>query len=320
MKKLVLYAFNGMNGFVFNVPQSIFQMRLENMPLFEVKIASLDGAEVRTDLGTIIPVDGDLSLFQWADILVIAGGHLEDVPDARLLEGLQAANAQGKMLVGLCYGAYALAYAGLLDHRPAATHWLAETDFQTRFPKVLLDNNSLYCHSDNLVTSAGAAAGLDCCLYLLRHFYGAKVANQIARTLVTAPHRNGGQAQFIQAPVPHSTQDQKINQILELLKQNLAQAHRLDDLAARLNMSRRTFTRHFQKATGMSFLAWLNRERLNCSQQLLEETSLSIEQIASETGFGTAANFRGQFKAAFKIAPAQWRATFRQSDANLSPL
>ena len=223
---------------------------------------------------------------------------------------LQKAVQRGAHITALCYGTYALAYAGLLDGRTAATHWLAEDDFVRRFPKIHLDTNRLYVEDDNFLTSAGAAGGLDCCLYLIRKIHGATVANDLARTLVAAPHREGGQAQFIHRPVERRTADDKINHLLDELRQNLATPYRLDDLAKKLAVSRRTFIRHFSQATGMNFGEWFTTERLWQAQDLLENTDLPIERIAEQSGFGSAANLRLQFKAKFKINPNAWRKVF----------
>ena len=237
--KIVLYAQSGMNDFVFNIPFSVFQTTYRNHPLFDLKICSDDSKDV------------------------IAGWrNIEEAPTPELSAHLQKAVQRGAHITALCYGTYALAYTGLLDGRTAATHWLAEDDFVRRFPKIHLDTNRLYAEDGNFLTSAGAAGGLDCCLYLIRKIHGATVANDLARTFVAAPHREGGQAQFIHRPVERRTADDKINHLLDELRQNLATPYRLDDLAKKLAVSRRTFIRHFSQATGMNFGEWFTTERL----------------------------------------------------------
>lgn len=309
--KIVLYAQSGMNDFVFNIPFSVFQTTYRNHPLFDLKICSDDSKDVITALGASIPVHGGLDLTEEADIIVIAGWrNIEEAPTPELSAHLQKAVQRGAHITALCYGTYALAYTGLLDGRTAATHWLAEDDFVRRFPKIHLDTNRLYVEDGNFLTSAGAAGGLDCCLYLVRKIHGATVANDLARTLVAAPHREGGQAQFIHRPVERRTADDKINHLLDELRQNLATPYRLNDLAKKLAVSRRTFIRHFSQATGMNFGEWLTTERLWQVQDLLENTDLPIERIAEQSGFGSAANLRLQFKAKFKINPNAWRKVF----------
>ena len=309
--KIVLYAQSGMNDFVFNIPFSVFQTTYQGNPLFNLKIFSDDGQDVSTAFGASIPTHGGLDLMEEADIIVIAGWRdIEEAPTPELAENLQLAAKRDAHIVALCYGTYALAYTGLLDGRSAATHWLAENDFVRRFPKIHLDTNRLYAEDGNFLTSAGAAGGLDCCLYLIRKIHGATVANDLARTLVAAPHREGGQAQFIHRSVEHRTADDKINRLLDEIRQDLAATYRLDDLAKKLAVCRRTFIRHFSQATGVNFGEWLTTERLWQVQDLLENTDLPIERIAEQSGFGSAANLRLQFKAKFKINPNAWRKVF----------
>ena len=261
--KIVLYAQSGMNDFVFNIPFSVFQTTYQGNPLFNLKIFSDDGQDVSTAFGASIPTHGGLDLMEEADIIVIAGWRdIEEAPTPELAENLQRAAKRDAHIVALCYGTYALAYTGLLDGRSAATHWLAENDFVRRFPKIHLDTNRLYAEDGNFLTSAGAAGGLDCCLYLIRKIHGATVANDLARTLVAAPHREGGQAQFIHRSVEHRTADDKINRLLDEIRQDLAATYRLDDLAKKLAVCRRTFIRHFSQATGVNFGEWLTTERL----------------------------------------------------------
>ena len=213
-------------------------------------------------------------------------------------------------MVGLCYGAYVLAYAGLLDGKRASTHWMAEQDFKLRFPQVQLDMNALYVDDDGLITSAGTGAGLDCCLYIVRKFYGQKTANKVARMMVVPPHREGGQAQFIEQPLAPSTQDARINLLLDHLRQHLNQVHSVDALAQRAAMSRRTFTRHFSKATGMSLGDWLINERLQRTRELLESTTLPVEAISDLVGFQNPTSLRQHFKRKNQVSPSEWRRTF----------
>lgn len=309
--KTVLYAQSGMNDFVFNIPFSLFQTTYQGKPLFNLKICCDDGNSVTTALGAAIPVHGGLDLMEHADIVVIAGWRdIDEAPAPELTARLQQAAARGAYITALCYGTYALAYAGLLDGKTAATHWMAEADFVRRFPQIRLDTNRLYVEDGNFLTSAGAAGGLDCCLYLVRKIHGATATNELARTFVAAPHREGGQAQFIHRPVQSRTADDKINRLLDEVRQNLAAPHRLDDLAEKLAVSRRTFIRHFAQAVGMNFGEWLTAERLWRVQDLLENTDLPIERIAEQSGFGSAANLRLQFKAKFKTSPNAWRKVF----------
>ncbi|MDU1083903.1 MAG: helix-turn-helix domain-containing protein, partial [Leclercia adecarboxylata] len=164
---------------------------------------------------------------------------------------------------------------------------------------------------DNIITSAGTAAALDCCLYIIRQRFGSEVANQIARRMIVPPHREGGQAQFIAQPVPETTRDARINNLIDYLQRNISQPLNLDTLAESVAMSRRTLTRHFMKATGMSVASWITAERLRRSQLLLESSNLPIEAVAEQVGYLSAVTLRQQFKARFGVSPAEWRKTFR---------
>lgn len=226
---------------------------LANEPLFDLKIVA-EQPEISLSGGSVVQADCDLSLLETADIIIVpTWNDFDEKPTAALQTALQQANACSAMLVGLCLGTYALAYSGLLDGKRAATHWMGEADFHQRFPQVRLDLNALYVQQGNLMTSAGTAAGLDCCLAIVREIYGVKTANHLARLFVTPPHREGGQAQFIEQPVPRKTPDENINELLDNIRKNLQAVYFIDEIANRLSMSRSTFTRHFCKATGQSF-------------------------------------------------------------------
>lgn len=300
--------------FHFSVPYMVFSIALPEGPLFELLIITPDGKPLASERAMTVLPDGGLELLDAVDIAVVPGWHdLSEPPPPELSEALFRCHERGAHVVGLCYGTYALAYAGLLDNKRASTHWLAEQDFLKRFPKVNLDTNALYVEDNRLVTSAGTAAGLDCCLFLVREYYGAKTANTLARLMVVPPHREGGQAQFIEQPVAISTQDAHINRLLDYLREHLADTHSIDELAARTAMSRRTFTRHFQKATGMTVMEWLVGERLRQGRELLEGTSLSVEAIAERIGFHTATSFRQHFKQRHHVSPRVWRKTFGEN-------
>ena len=193
-----------------------------------------------------------------------------------------------------------LAEAGLLDGRAATTHWHWAQEFSARFPEVRLDPDVLYLDEGDVITSAGTAASLDCCLYLLRQWCGAEAANRVARRLVVAPHRQGGQAQFIEQPIAASPRDNRLASVLAWVAGHLDATHSVDSLAARAAMSRRSFTRHFQKATGTTVLQWLLHQRLGHVRRLL---------------FGSAVAMRKHFVAALGLSPAAYRRQFRSAAA-----
>jgi transcriptional regulator GlxA family with amidase domain len=310
---VALIAYPNFSPFHFAVPYLVFNSELPEGRLFDLKIVSSGAQPLAAERALTVQPDGGLELADTADIIVVPGwDDLNSPPEADLVDVLKRAHARGAHVVGLCYGAYALAYAQLLNGKRAATHWMAEQDFGTRFPCVKLDLNALYVEEERLITSAGTGAGLDCCLYIVREYYGPKVANQVARTMVIPPHREGGQAQFIEQPMAVSTQDAQINRLLDFLRENLDRQHTIDDLSVRAAMSRRTFTRHFGKATGMTLVDWLVNERLRRTRELLETTSLSVEKISEMAGFQTAVSFRQHFKKRFQVSPRDWRRTFGQ--------
>ncbi|WP_336995494.1 MULTISPECIES: GlxA family transcriptional regulator [Leclercia] len=317
-RSVVVIATPGFSPFHVSVPCIIFGTILAGEALFDVKICAEQPGAIASDIGVSMNVEHGLGVLDSADIIIVPfWNHPEKSPSQNLMEALSEAWLRGAEIVGLCLGTYVLAYAGLLDNRRAATHWECERDFRTRFPAVRLDTNSLYVSDERLITSAGTAAGIDCCLNIVRQHYGSQLANRAARRMVIPPYREGGQAQFIERPVPETTSDLKINDLLAYLRRNLAQPHDLDSLAHFTGMSRRTFTRHFFKATGMSPGDWLTYERLQFSQQLLETTDHTVETIAGLCGFQAPVSFRQSFRSRFDVSPTEWRRRFRGTRAPL---
>ncbi|MFB2683598.1 GlxA family transcriptional regulator [Shewanella mangrovisoli] len=254
-----------------------------------------------------------MDFLEYCDIIVVPYWRTTDErPNEKLLNALCRAHARGALVVGLCLGGYVLAYAGLLAGKRAATHWELEQDFSQRFPEVSLGTNALYVEDSGVITSAGTAAGIDCCLYVFRKYFSSTIANRVARRMVVPPYRDGGQAQFIDQPIPVTTSDLRINALMDNIRRNINQKYSLDELADSVMMTRRTFTRKFNRATGMSFGEWLTAERLNLAQDLLESTDLSIEQIVAETGFSSVLIFRDKFKERYEVTPNRWRKTFHQ--------
>lgn len=313
---VALVAYPNFSPFHFSVPYLVFSAAFADGPLFELKIVSAGAKALTSERAMTVQPDGGLELAETADIVIVPGWDALDArPAPELVDALVRAHARGANVVGLCYGAYVLAYAGLLDGKRASTHWMAEKDFCARFPRVKLDMNALYVEEDRLITSAGTGAGLDCCLYIVREYYGPKIANKVARTMVIPPHREGGQAQFIEQPMAASTEDSQVNRLLDYLRENIGKQHSIDDLAARAAMSRRTFTRHFHKATGMTLVDWLVNERLQQTRDLLETTSMPVERISDLVGFQTPVSFRQHFKKRFQVSPRDWRRTFGEKAA-----
>jgi transcriptional regulator GlxA family with amidase domain len=304
-------AFDQISPFHLSVPCITLGDQLPGEPAHTLKVCAAEPGPLMTTAGFELLTRYGVSALRTADTIIVPSWRdPAERPPERLLKELKAAHRRGAQLVGLCLGAYVLAAAGLLDGRKATTHWAFADDFASRYPSVTLLPDVLYIEDENILTSAGSAAGIDCCLHLLRQRYGNETANKVARRLVVSPHRQGGQAQFIELPIPSTPKDSKLAAMLDWIRENLREAHTLDSLAERSHMSRRTFTRHFRQLTGTTVNAWLVRERLALAQSLLEGTHYPIEQVAEVSGFGTAVSMRQHFSRAFGVSPAAWRLTF----------
>lgn len=312
---VAVLAFDGSSLFHLAVPGKVFgaARNPNGSPAYEVRHCAVNPGLIRTGDGVEIRVDDSLDVLARADIVVVPAWSDPDaqVPEA-LAQTLRAAHAEGKMIVGLCLGAFVLGDAGLLDGRQATTHWMAREAFVQRFPSAVFRPDVLYVEDGNIVTSAGNVAAIDCCLNLVRTRYGAEEANRMAQILVTPPHRQGGQLQYIERPVPQFPCQSKLPGVLEWALAHLAEPLTLDRLAGVAHMSRRSFTRHFREATGMTVTRWLNAQRVVRAQQLLETTDLPVERIAHEVGFGTALSLRQQFATQLGVTPADYRRSFRE--------
>lgn len=311
---VAVIAFDGISPFHLSVPCLVFgEDRIhDHSPRFETRVCAVAPGSLGTGAGFRIDVPDGLGAVGAADIVVVPSWH-DDLRPAppELLDTLRAAHERGATVVGLCLGAFVLAEAGLLDGRPATTHWHLAPAFAERYPNVRLDADVLYVDDGQLLTSAGTAAGLDCCLHLMRRLCGAEVANRAARRMVVAPHRQGNQAQFIAQPVRTVVQGDRISELLDWVGHHLDETHSLDSLAERARMSRRTFTRHFREATGTTVGRWLQWQRLAFAQRLLETTQRPIDLIAVEAGFGTALSMRQHFAAALATSPSAYRRDFQ---------
>lgn len=315
---VAIVAVEGFSPFHYSVPCILFGDTVSGEKRFNVQICAETPGMLTSREGFALSATADYSVIPQADIVVVPyWRHVLERPPQTLLDSLVQARENGAEIVGLCLGSFVLGYAGILDGKRAATHWEFERQFQTLFPEVQLDINALYVDDDRIITSAGTAAALDCCLYIIRQRFGSVVANQIARRMIVPPHREGGQAQFIEQPIPENTRDVRINCLIDYLQKHIREPHHLDSLAAVVSMSRRTLTRHFIKATGMSVADWLTAERLRRSQILLEAGDLPIESVAEQVGFLSAVTYRQQFKARFGVSPVEWRKTFRTSGTDI---
>lgn len=312
--RVAVLAFDGISPFHLSVPCLVFgeERDAQGRPRYDLKVCAEAKGPLRTNAGFMLDIRHGLSVLKAADVVVIPSWRDASSPASVAVErALRAAHGRGATVLGLCLGAFVVAQAGLLDGKGATTHWLAAGDFSRRFPSVALQPGVLYVDEGAVVTSAGTAAGLDCCLHLLRRHFGADAANRAARRMVVAAHRQGGQAQYIEQPV-RTPDDDRFGALMEWLQRNLHQQHTLDDLAGRAIMSRRNFTRRFKQATGTSVQRWVAHQRLALAQRMLEEHAHSIEAIAALAGFGSALSMRQHFSKVLNTSPSAYRRQFRK--------
>ena len=286
-------------------------------PLYRVRTASLDGGPVATSAGYAILPDHDASVLATAGTVVVPGVYggpqLDGVLDPAVRAALTGVSGTAR-LASICTGAFVLAAAGLLDGRPATTHWWHTAAFARLFPQVRLDPDVLFVDDGDVLTSAGNAAGIDLLLHLVRRDHGSAVANDLARRRVVAPWRDGGQSQFIERPLPEPG-DTGTADTRAWALDRLGAPLTLEQLAAHAAMSVRTFTRRFRQETGLSPQRWLVQRRVELARRLLETTDAPVERIATDAGFGTPASLRQHLHAAIGVAPLAYRRTFRGGDA-----
>lgn len=307
-----MIAFEGITAFHLAVPCMVFGDALPPGSPFEVIVCAAERGTLRTRTGFGLTDLAPLSAAKTADAIIVPSWrHVDDPVPASLIQALQDADARGAQIVGLCLGAHVLAQAGLLHGRRATTHWEYAAAFAQRFPTVDVDADVLYVEDGNVLTSAGTAAGLDACLHLLRTRLGAAAANRVARRLVVAPHRQGGQAQFVEQPLPTTASGERIARLIDAVRERLQEPHSVDSLAEEARMSRRSFTRRFKSLTGTSVQAWLLAERLTLSQRLLEGTDQSVQNVSEWAGFGSVVSLRHHFGRTFGVSPTAWRRNFQ---------
>jgi AraC family transcriptional regulator, transcriptional activator FtrA len=279
-------------------------------PLYRVLICG-PAPSVTTDMRLRMEVPHGLDALASAHTVVVPPTLTPDEVPAQVLDALRLARSRGQRILSLCTGASVLAAAGILDGHTATTHWAECADLARRYPRVRVDPSVLYVDEGDLLTSAGSAASLDLCLHVVQRDYGTEVATQVARELVIPLHRAGGQAQYIETPVPEPGGDDLFADTISWLQANLDQEVTVADLAARAAMSPRTFARRFPASTGTTPLTWIVQERVRLAQRLLETTDLPVDVIASKSGFGTADNLRKHFGRILQTTPQSYRRTFQ---------
>ncbi|MFD7611654.1 GlxA family transcriptional regulator [Streptomyces sp. NPDC059828] len=314
--RVAVLALDGVMTFELGIPARIFgsARSADGTALYEVVVCTPDGRPVRTEAGFSIDVEHGPEALERADTVIIAPTHLLGAigTDGVLPEPLAAALARirpGTRTVSICTGAFVLAAAGLLEGRPATTHWAEAQHFRRLFPRVRFDEDVLFVDDGDLLTSAGAAAGVDVCLHLVRRDHGSALANQVARRCIVPPWRDGGQAQYIERPVPAPTTATTAPTrawALERLHRPLT----LTELASHARMSVRTFTRRFRDEAGVTPGQWLTAQRVEVAKQLLEASDLSIDLVADRAGFGSANSLRQHMRELVGVSPAAYRRTF----------
>lgn len=305
---IAVLALDGVYPFELGIPNRVFGIRGSG---YEVATCSVDGKRVRTDADFFVAVDHGPELLAEADTVIIPPYDLS-LFDSELPSDLAAAVAlipSDTRLISICTGAFVLAAAGLLDGRRATTHWAFAARFARLFPAIEVDPGVLFIDDGDILTSAGAASGLDVCLHIVRSDHGADFANRIARICVVPPWREGGQAQFIDAPLP-TTESSATSAARDWALENLHRPLTLADLAERAQMSRRTFARRFVDEVGQTPVRWLNQQRVARARVLLETTAMSVEQVADQVGFATGTSLRQHFHTAIGIAPLAYRRAF----------
>lgn len=310
--RIAVYAFSGATMFHLAVPQMVFdEVSRQGLAGWETLLFSDQAGEITTAEGYRLGGVKGPGAAEEADIVVVPTWF----DDGRILgdslrQVLQGAHGRGVPILGLCLGAIPVADAGLLAGRRAVTHWQAFDSLAVRHPDVPLDQSVLYIDHGDVLTSAGTASALDACLHVVRSRLGAEAANRVARSLVIAPHRDGGQAQYVERPVPRQSTDDPISRLLEWALGRLGEPLTIDRLAAQAHLSRRTFVRAFRAATGTTPAAWIRARRLDAARRLLETTDLSIDQVSADCGFGNAVTLRQNFAAAFSTTPTEYRRRF----------
>ncbi|RWX74897.1 transcriptional regulator FtrA [Neorhizobium lilium] len=309
---VVIAAYDGLCTFEFGCAFEVFGLsRPEIGPdWYRCATAAVDAGPIRGAGGLTLVPDGGLELLGEADSIVIPGwrGPGARAPEA-FLEALRQAHRNGRRIVSICGGAFVLAQAGLLSGKRATTHWHHVAKLAAEYPDITVEPRALYVDEGDVMTSAGSAAGLDLCIHVVRKDFGAKAANSVARRLVVAAHREGGQAQFIERSIP-PVSGANLSALLDTIRGRLSETWSIERMASEARVSVRSIQRHVRDATGMAPGEWLQGERVAQARELLEETTLSVASIARHTGFGSATNFRNQFRAIVGLPPAAYRSRF----------
>jgi len=312
---VAVYAFDGVSPFELSCVVEVFGLPRPELgvPWYDLRVCAESTAPLRAVGGFTLVTERGMDDFVAADTVIVpAVADVRGEISPGLIRALRAAYERGARVVSICSGVFALAAAGLLDGREATTHWRYAKLLAERFPSVQVNPDVLYVDGGKVLTSAGSAAGLDLCLHLVRLDHGSTIANAVARRLVLPPHREGGQAQFIEAAVRPIGEDDAVARSLDWALAHLAEPIAIADLAAVARMSTRSYLRHFTRATGTTPLRWLISQRIAAARPLLESTDAQVEQVGAAVGFTDAATFRHHFTRSVGTSPSAYRRTFRK--------
>ena len=313
MQTVAAIVDQGALTFDFAIPCEVFGLDRSDIasPWYEFLVVAAGDRRVRTQTGFVIEAPLGLDALDRADTIVVPGWSSTDVdPSDDLIAALRGAHRRGARVVSICTGAFVLAASGLLDGRRATTHWMYAGDLQARYPRVELDPSVLYVADGTIMTSAGTAAGIDLCLHIVTADYGADVAATVSRRMLMPLHRSGGQAQYVDTPVPQARGDE-MTELLAWAVTRIPAGLSVGDLARRAAVSPRTLTRRFRQATGLAPGEWLQGERLRLARRLLETSDDPIERVARHAGYDTPVAMRAQFARRLHTSPRTYRRTFR---------
>lgn len=314
--RVVALCFDGLVAFDLTAPAQAFQLAAQpdGHPLYRFSTCSPDGAPVQTTSGFSVTPEGDLAALGRADTIVVPGyAAIFGPPPEQALEALGAAARGGARLLSVCTGAFCLSHAGVLDGRRATTHWAWADELARRFPAVEVDPDALFVDEGEVLTSAGLSAGIDLSLHVIRRDFGAEAGERVARHMVAAPHRDGGQAQFFKPQLPPSAGSLEPTRRWAL--ERLAEPLDVAAMARHAGVSPRTFARRFRAETGTTPLQWLLSQRVLEARRLLEGTDLPVDEVAWRVGFGTAASLRDHFRRATATTPTAYRRSFQPAAA-----
>lgn len=319
MHRIGVIAIPPVTAFDFSIPELVFRAtEVGGAAAYDVIVCAAEPGVVASTGSVSVVVEHGLDALRDADTVIVTGSGRRDDFDPRVLAALRSAAAAGRRIASICTGAFALAAAGVLDGRPATTYWPFSDEFASRFPRVDVRPGVLYTDDGDVLTSAGVAAGLDLCLHLVRRDHGAAVANRVARLIVVAPVRPGGQQQFIESPLPPERGTSLAGTrswALERLEAELT----LKDLAEHAHASVRNLSRRFRAETGLSPLQWLVHQRIDRARELLESTSLSMDRVARLSGLGSSESLRQHFVRRFGVSPNAYRSTFTYDSSRTEP-